>query len=91
MPAKRTRINSGRGGARFVRRDKQGQFNEVDAVGRSLKQDRARKAKGTAKSGQGDRGDRKVSAGRGTSRGRKASSTRTSRGGAKRGGGRKGR
>ena len=82
MPAKRTRIKSGRGGARFVRRDKQGQFNEVEAVGRSLEQDRPRKAKNTAKSGQGDRGDRKISGGRG-SRGRKTS-------GAKRGG-RKGR
>ena len=83
MPAKRTRIKSGRGGARFVRRDKQGQFKEVEAVGRSLKQDRSRKAKNTAKSGQGDRGDRKVSGGRGASRGRKVSSAKR--------GGRKGR
>jgi hypothetical protein len=60
MPTKRTRIK-GRGGARFVRRDEQGQFKEVDAVGRSLKQDRTKKAKSTAKSGQGDRGDRKRS------------------------------
>ena len=59
MPSKRTRIKP-RGGARFVRRDKQGQFKEVESVGRSLKQDRKRKAKSTAKSGQGDRGDRKV-------------------------------
>lgn len=80
MAAKRERINSGRGGARFVRRDKQGQFKEVEQVGRSLKQDRAKKAKNTAKSGQGDRGDRKVSGARGSSaRGRKA-------GGAKRSG-----
>ena len=87
MPAKRTRINSSRGGARFVRRDKQGQFNEVESVGRSLEQDRSRKAKNAAKSGQGDRGDRKVS-GRSGSRGRTSARTRTS---AKRGGGRKGR
>jgi hypothetical protein len=68
MPAKRTRIKP-RGGSRFVRRDNQGQFKEVESVGRSLKQDRKRKAKATAKSGQGDRGDRKTSAGkRGRSR-----------------------
>jgi hypothetical protein len=60
MATKRTRIKASRGGARFVRRDSQGQFKEVDAVGRSLKQDRKKGAKTTAKSGQGDRGDRKV-------------------------------
>jgi hypothetical protein len=58
MAAKRERI-SPRGDARYVRRDKQGQFKEVESVGRSLQQDRARKAKHTAKPGQGDRGDRK--------------------------------
>lgn len=90
MAAKRERINPGRGGARFVRRDKQGQFKEVESVGRSLKQDRARKAKNTAKSGQGDKGDRKVSS-RGGSRGRRTSSSTRGRGGAKRGAGRKSR
>jgi hypothetical protein len=59
MATKRTRINPGRGGARFVRRDKQGQFKEVEQVGRSLSQDRKRKAKTRSKPGQGDRGDRK--------------------------------
>lgn len=59
MAAKRTRINSGRGGARFVRRNKQGEFKEVESVGRSLTQDRKRKAKTRSKPGQGDRGDRK--------------------------------
>lgn len=59
MAAKRTRVKP-RGGARFVRRNKQGQFKEVESVGRSLKQDRKRKAKTQAKSGQGDRGDRKA-------------------------------
>jgi hypothetical protein len=44
---------------RYVRRDSQGQFKESDDVGRSLSQDRRRKAKTTAKSGQGDKGDRK--------------------------------
>jgi hypothetical protein len=58
MAAKRTRVKP-RGGARFVRRNKQGKFTEVEAVGRSLKQDRKRKAKKTAKKGQGDRGDHK--------------------------------
>ena len=43
---------------RFVRRDERGQFDEVDDVGRSLSQDRKRKAKTTAKPGQGDKGDR---------------------------------
>jgi hypothetical protein len=59
MAAKRTRINSGRGGARFVRRNKKGEFKEVESVGRSLTQDRKRKAKTRSKPGQGDRGDRK--------------------------------
>jgi hypothetical protein len=44
---------------RFVRRKKTGQFKESDDVGRSLSQDRKRKAKTVAKKGEGDRGDRK--------------------------------
>ncbi len=44
---------------RYVRRSGQGQFTESDDVGRSLATDRRRKAKTTAKAGQGDRGDRK--------------------------------
>jgi len=43
----------------FGRRDAQGRFNEMDAVGRSLSSDRRRKAKTSSKPGQGDRGDRK--------------------------------
>ncbi|HEU0033950.1 MAG TPA: hypothetical protein VFQ53_25150 [Kofleriaceae bacterium] len=43
-----------------MRRNKQGQFKEVEDVGRSLQQDRKRKARNTAKPGQGDRGDRAV-------------------------------
>ena len=46
---------------RYVRRDSQGRFKESDDVGRSLGQDRKRKAKTTAKRGHGDRGDRKTS------------------------------
>jgi hypothetical protein len=44
----------------FVRRNKRGtSFKEVEDVGRSLVQDRRRKAKTTAKRGQGYRGDRR--------------------------------
>ena len=42
---------------RYVRRNKKGQFKEVDDMGRSLAQDRKRKAKTTVKAGQGDKGD----------------------------------
>jgi hypothetical protein len=56
--AKRELIDTGRD-KRYVRRDEQGQFDESDDVGRSLSQDRRRKAKGSAKSGQGDKGDKK--------------------------------
>jgi hypothetical protein len=56
--AKREHIDTGRD-QRFVRRDESGQFKESDDVGRSLTQDRKRKAKKSAASGQGDRGDRK--------------------------------
>lgn len=47
------------GDKRFVRRDEQGRFSEVDDVGRSLTQDRRRRAKTASKPGQGDRGDRR--------------------------------
>jgi hypothetical protein len=43
---------------RYVRRGAQGRFSESDDVGRSLAQDRPRKALTKAKKGQGDRGDR---------------------------------
>jgi len=56
--AKRELIDTGRD-KRFVRRDESGQFKESDDVGRSLTQDRKRKAKKSAARGQGDRGDRK--------------------------------
>jgi hypothetical protein len=55
---KRELINTGRD-KRYVRRDDQGQFKEVDEMGRSLSQDRRRKAKTVVKAGQGDRGDRR--------------------------------
>lgn len=44
---------------RYVRRDTKGQFKESDDVGRSLAADRRKKAKTTAKKGEGDKGDRK--------------------------------
>lgn len=46
------------GDKRYMRRDAQGRFKEVDDVGRSLSQDHRRKAENTAKKGQGDTGDR---------------------------------
>jgi hypothetical protein len=55
---KRELIDTGRD-KRYVRRDSQGQFDESDDQGKSLKRDRTQKAKRTAKSGQGDKGDRK--------------------------------
>lgn len=56
--AKRELIDMGHD-KRYVRRDEQGQFKESDDVGRSLAQDRRRKAKTVAKPGQGDKGDHK--------------------------------
>ncbi len=56
--AKRELIDTGTD-KRYVRRDEAGQFKESDDVGRSLTQDRRRKAKKVAKPGQGDKGDRK--------------------------------
>lgn len=48
------------GDKRFMRRDEKGRFtSSQDDVGRSVGQDRKRKAKTTVKSGQGDRGDRR--------------------------------
>lgn len=58
MPAKRTRITNGKS-KQYVRRNKAGQFSEVESVGRASRQDQKRKAKSTAKPGQGDKGDRK--------------------------------
>jgi hypothetical protein len=55
--AKRELVDTGRD-TRYVRRDKEGKFNESDDQGRSLSQDRKKKAKRKVKSGQGDKGDR---------------------------------
>lgn len=57
--AKRELIDTGRNKL-YVRRNERGtSFKEVEDVGRSLRQDRQRKARTVAKRGQGDRGDRR--------------------------------
>jgi hypothetical protein len=58
MARKRELIEPKPGDKRYVRRDAKGRFNEVEDVGRSLAQDRKRKASTKATKGQGDRGDR---------------------------------
>jgi hypothetical protein len=55
---KRELIEPNEGDKRYVRRDENGQFDEVDDVGRSLSQDRKREAETRSKPGQGDKGDR---------------------------------
>lgn len=57
--AKRELIDTGTN-KRFVRRDEEGQFEESDDVGRSLRQDRKTQARNSSKSGQGDKGDRQT-------------------------------
>jgi hypothetical protein len=57
--ADRERIEPKDGDQRFVRRDEEGRFDEVEDAGRSQTQDRKRDAKSDTRSGQGDRGDRK--------------------------------
>jgi hypothetical protein len=59
MSSKRELIEPTPGDKRYVRRDDQGRFKEVEDVGRSLSQDRKRHATRETKKGQGDRGDRK--------------------------------
>ena len=57
--AKRELIDTGTNKL-YVRRNRRGtSFKEVEDVGRSLSQDRRRKARKVAKRGQGDRGDRR--------------------------------
>jgi hypothetical protein len=43
---------------RYVRRDDDGQFSEVEDVGRSHAQDQKRQAENKPKRGEGDKGDR---------------------------------
>ena len=63
--AKRELIDTG-SDKRYVRRSAGGTFKESDDVGHSLERDRPVKAKTAAKTGQGDRGDRKTAGGRKT-------------------------
>ena len=58
MPSKRELIEPKKGDKRYVRRDSSGRFKEVVDVGKSLSQDRRRKAATRSKPGQGDKGDR---------------------------------
>jgi hypothetical protein len=58
MP-ERQLIDPNPGDKRYVRRDDQGRFKEVDDVSRSSAQDQRRQAKDSPKPGQGDKGDRK--------------------------------
>ena len=60
MASKRELIDTGTD-KRYIRRNEKGQFAEVVDVGKSLSQDRKRKAKTTVPKGQGDRGDQKRS------------------------------
>ena len=59
MAGKRELIEPQKGDRRFVRRDEQGRFSEVEDAGRSMTQDRKRQAKNTTRPGHGDRCDRK--------------------------------
>ena len=56
----RERIDTGND-KRYVRRDEEGHFKEVEDVGRSSAQDQKRDAESESREGQGDRGDRKGS------------------------------
>lgn len=56
--AKRELIDTGND-KRYVRRNEEGQFDEVDDQSRSLSQDVKKKAKTEVPSGQGDKGDQK--------------------------------
>ena len=61
MPAKRELVEPKKGDKRYGRRDAGGKFGETDDVSRSSARDQKKKAKSTAKRGQGDKGDRKAS------------------------------
>jgi hypothetical protein len=57
MTGKRELIDTGND-KRYVRRDAQGRFKEVEDVGRASAADQKRDAKAKSTPGQGDRGDR---------------------------------
>jgi hypothetical protein len=56
--AERELVEPSKGDKRYVRRDDEGQFDQVEDVGRSSAQDQRRDAEAVSKRGQGDRGDR---------------------------------
>jgi hypothetical protein len=60
MASKRKLIEPHKGDKRYVRRGAKGRFKESDDMGKSLTQDRRRKAKTVAGRGEGDRGDRRT-------------------------------
>jgi hypothetical protein len=60
MASKRELIEPHSADKRFVRRYETGEFKKEVDVGKSLAADRRTKAKTVAKSGQGDKGDRKA-------------------------------
>jgi hypothetical protein len=60
MMAGKRQVIAPRGNKRYTRRNKRGQFTEQVDVGRSLAQDRRRRAKHEAAPGQGDKGDRRM-------------------------------
>jgi hypothetical protein len=60
MAAKRELIEPNPGDKRYIRRDEKGRIAESVDVGKSLAQDVRKRAKTTAKPGQGDKGDRPV-------------------------------
>lgn len=59
MTGKRELIEPNPGDKRYVRRDENGRFDEVEDVDRSLAQDQKRQAKSDSTPGHGDRGDRR--------------------------------
>ena len=59
MASKREEIDTSTD-KRYVRLDKQGQFNESDDQGRSLSQDQRRDARTESEKGQGNKGDRRT-------------------------------
>lgn len=56
---KRELVTPHKGDSRYMKRGAGGKFKESDDVGKSLKQDRAKKAKTKVKPGYGDKGDQK--------------------------------
>jgi hypothetical protein len=62
--SKRELIDMGRN-KMFAKRNAEGQFKEMDDVGRSLSADRPPSAKRSVMAGHGDQGDRKRTAARG--------------------------